>query len=395
MVKGDRSTNRDRMIDMITVIIVLAIGIGISEEANKRWGEKTFNPDEDTVTEKCDYLVQSEISGEWFCMNYWGSSLSARGNRVSEWRQKTHCELDPNDEENCVCEEKNYVDGDECFPREIDEQLTFRWGLLDAVGIIEGNMCLDENNTWGLTIKLNCIKSREKKKFKEGDWLIFNKDYQPFKKGHISYVWKQFIGLSDILVVTQPNGNFRNVEDKGFEDSVDFYEPNECEKGNPDYKGEYKCNPLTLKNNSAGQQTFDCENPVITSCRKFTECEKGNQNYIEECKTFIPFADGSPCVEKICREKSECEKENPDWIMDKGSVYSEHYEDGALKYLSLVLPFCRKKTIQDYSCKDLKYHLLVDKSLMKSFCKWYEPCITKYHNQEDIYQTMIEKGCEI
>lgn len=64
------------------------------------------------------------------------------------------------------------------------------------------------------------IKVVKDYEIKEGDFLLFIKDYQPFKRWDAVKVFKKKIGRDYILAVRQPHGIDRNIEDKGFRESV-------------------------------------------------------------------------------------------------------------------------------------------------------------------------------
>jgi len=57
-------------------------------------------------------------------------------------------------------------------------------------------------------------------KFKEGDIIVFIKDYRPFNQGDIRKIYSKQVGEDTILAVKQSNGDDRNIQDRGFEASV-------------------------------------------------------------------------------------------------------------------------------------------------------------------------------
>lgn len=111
-----------------------------------------------------------------------------------------------------------------------------------------------------------------------------------------------------------------------------------CEKGDPDFVGEFKCEDMQLEDNiTVGEHSFDCDNPKLITCRKRTPCEKGDEGFIEDKQfqegtvinvgndTFLTFTqkciDGlsnkfNECYETTCRPKTEVEKEQDKWKLN-------------------------------------------------------------------------------
>lgn len=118
-----------------------------------------------------------------------------------------------------------------------------------------------------------------------------------------------------------------------------------------------------------------------------TECEKGNPNYIkiDECivdKEFYPTNSYAYFLE----DTPLCKNDNT-------------FEECCVKTLNgeIKVRECRKKTIYDYSCKDLKKHIFLEEDYCSSTNKFnINRCpgwnsIIKNIKLKQIY---IEKGCE-
>ena len=100
------------------------------------------------------------------------------------------------------------------------------------------------------------------------------------------------------------------------------------------------------------------------------------------------------------REKTKCEKDNPDYIyIDTECTFQE-----CLKFNKTIsyeindkiffVKICRKKTIDDYSCDELKQHIWFEDTYCNSKQEWNTKCFDKLY-VKDIKKIYIEKGCEI
>ncbi len=169
---------------------------------------------------------------------------------------------------------------------------------------------------------------------KEGDYLKFTKDYTPFKKGDTVKVFEKQIGQVLILAVRQPNGYDRNIEDKGFIESIIAYEPkNECEKGNIDWIEENIYETKTLPR-------------VPDSAKIDKNCSK----------THNEFCEGMDGLCTVLIEESFCAKfKNETILFNNVSKVITHCQDCYMpkEVKTLNKTICRKKTIEDLSCFQL------------------------------------------
>jgi len=125
-------------------------------------------------------------------------------------------------------------------------------------------------------------------------------------------------------------------------------------------------------------------NPFYETCIKShlpNECEKGNEDYIEENITYNLLS---------------CEKE-PCIFADGWEAPKEHTPNIIIKTNSTI---CRLKTLEDYSCKELKRELILwtslpyikkDPECMESL--FFRAC--EKYNKNEIYDIAIERGCDI
>jgi hypothetical protein len=141
---------------------------------------------------------------------------------------------------------------------------------------------------------------------------------------------------------------------------------------------------------------------------------------------------GEVCVKSHLPD--ECEKGNPDWVLEEFILHEEFIGDYTNKpiptlfniteikkitynyttnitsifYLSnddytwdgfdVGKRICRKKTIEDYSCEELKKQLYFNEELCIGYdgtfnCEVFNP--DYYFTPQEIYDIAIEKGCEI
>ena len=158
--------------------------------------------------------------------------------------------------------------------------------------------------------------------------------------------------------------------------------------------------------NEIEYKTFSMGNCL--SAHNPSPCELGDENYIlserlgnsAECKKMSEspsYRGRDYCFIEECRLKTPCELGDERYVEDfdcyatevNGIVFLPN-EDNCPKKI------CRLKTLQDYSCQDLLYHILKD----DSYCQYNEGwsrdtyCWTGYwtdtHKVVDIYK---EKGC--
>ena len=118
------------------------------------------------------------------------------------------------------------------------------------------------------------------------------------------------------------------------------------------------------------------------------------EEYCDTCYNYEP----------ICREKTECEKRNPDYFLECLSRSSEHSDCwqfagrndvmGECAYICLE-SICRKKTIYDYSCEELKQHIWIEEPYCASSNGWGIFCFGSSLYVSDIKKIYLEKGCEI
>lgn len=100
------------------------------------------------------------------------------------------------------------------------------------------------------------------------------------------------------------------------------------------------------------------------------------------------------------REKTPCEKGEEGWVEEGTEIECLNISQEKCEEWSETKKICRQKTINDYSCEELKKAIILNKKIR--YCNdkliWNEICIWsgwKIFNQEQIYDIAIEKGCEI
>ena len=162
----------------IVLVVVIALVVTFFIRRDELIG---FNPETDTSSEECDYIIQSPIDNEYYCMNYYNKEEggSAQGHQLKKWRSKTKCELNPNDE-GCVCDE--YKDN-----------IVGSWKQCYDGNCMEGDIILINDSITHQETKINhhsnCIKAHENPKKTLSDlncgelteeYLKEEKDYCPW-----------------------------------------------------------------------------------------------------------------------------------------------------------------------------------------------------------------------
>lgn len=160
------------------------------------------------------------------------------------------------------------------------------------------------------------------------------------------------------------------------------------------------------------EQCYEYEQKC-TSARPLTECEKGSSDYIVDYKfpksgvTYCSIEENPPegviKCEPFCREKTECEKGNPDFIED----YECHHIKHSIMTYSYCGFVCRKKTIEDYSCDELKTVIWLDMKYCPDDNKFLEnriycpgegpfsPSQSESYSTKTLKRIYLSKGCEI
>jgi len=165
---------------------------------------------------------------------------------------------------------------------------------------------------------------------------------------------------------------------------------------------------------------LECEDKEILSwsgwCRRNCKCDEATPvsktlYHINPGPDDKDFIITSINVCSKARFPNECELGNPDWVWDEkqrvecdgefvGYIENneinlgEHYDE----CLQISEKICRKKTIYDYNCEELKLALVLDLNIR--ICPinyWHGLCWTgvSEYNQDEIYEIFKEKGCEI
>lgn len=158
---------------------------------------------------------------------------------------------------------------------------------------------------------------------------------------------------------------------------------------------------------------------VLGSDIKIETTNKTILDYLKKNKDYnIDYAYTEPsCIKSHL--PNECEKGNEDWIIDFSYSYifngtefdacGNYYTIFIGEYNKVLLSencskyaikkeFCRKKTIYDYSCEELKQHIFLEEDFCISKSTW------KKNNQlsfcsmiphEKLKYIYLQKGCEI
>jgi len=297
---------------VISIIIVVICFFLVILLAPKYYAE--FNLDKHICEKACiEYDCEDAPKRRCQVDNQW-SYCGYSPYKCADWRDKTKCELNPN-AEGCICDEWKYVSRVECTEYMLDK--------------------------YGITY-------REYSETHGGGETITGSDY--YNGGENTYNLVR--GIDDRIVF--------NVTEKCPKYCIKSHEPNECEKGNPNYIIDSKCNGEPLK-----KENISICNPCMGAGNEKDLC-------YSTCKKSIEKHNNNVDGHKKAIEK--CKKKN-----------------------------CRLKTIMDYSCKDLKEAVLLNAVYCVNDNNFYYdikgcPLFTqnpKSYSTYNIYFIAIKKGCEI
>ena len=155
----------------------------------------------------------------------------------------------------------------------------------------------------------------------------------------------------------------------------------ECEKGNPDFIVDEKI-----------EEKYDAFsfNGTAFYCDDFPYSWDNQSLYDENCIR----------TSKVCREKTPCENDDPDYILDDDCWYMNH---GIFISMTCFGKICRPKTINDYTCDELKEHIFLEDRYCRETNEWqwcptsltFRGETTRTLQTADIKKTYVDKGCKI